>query len=111
MLATLLQFDKRDYDMIESGKKKVSLWGTVDPVVIGGGDEAGSTYTSSLLSDTYASSLLSDAMSYLGAAPAAAPAPGASTAPAASSVAEVSISTSVPTSTAGTSRRTTSLQF
>jgi len=29
------QFDSEDYRMIEDGKKKVSWWGTVEPILIG----------------------------------------------------------------------------
>jgi hypothetical protein len=31
----LLQFDSEDYKMIEEGKKKLSWWGTVEPILIG----------------------------------------------------------------------------
>ncbi|KAL3910690.1 MAG: hypothetical protein SGARI_001997 [Bacillariaceae sp.] len=39
VLATLLQFDGNDYQMIEEGKSKVSWWGTVEPKTIGEGEE------------------------------------------------------------------------
>jgi hypothetical protein len=31
----LAQFDSEDYRMIEEGKKKLSWWGTVEPILIG----------------------------------------------------------------------------
>jgi hypothetical protein len=43
VLATLLQFDAKDYRMIEEGKSKVSWWGTVEPKTIGEGTIASSS--------------------------------------------------------------------
>ena len=37
VIATLLQFDERDYNMIEIGKSNISIWGGVEPKAIGTG--------------------------------------------------------------------------
>merc|ERR1711920_763103 len=60
VLATLLQFDANDYSLIEEGKKKVSWWGTIEPVMIGGAGANTST------ADTV-TTVLADVASYLGA--------------------------------------------
>mmetsp|Transcript_22534 Transcript_22534/g.32305 ORF Transcript_22534/g.32305 Transcript_22534/m.32305 type:complete len:296 (+) Transcript_22534:3-890(+) len=46
VLATLLQFDAKDYSTIEDGKTKVTWWGTVAPVLIGSQDDIASQTTS-----------------------------------------------------------------
>jgi len=35
VLATLLQFDAKDYKTIEDGKQKLSWWGTIEAITIG----------------------------------------------------------------------------
>ena len=80
VLATLLQFDANDYQMIEEGKSKVSWWGTVEPKTIGEGATAAGASSST--------DYFSDFTSYLTGTPAPAPIQNA---PAPAS-AEVSIS-------------------
>jgi hypothetical protein len=80
--------------MIEEGKKKVSWWGTVEPVMIGGSEE------------TYATSALGEFASYLGGASST----SIATIPEVAS-AEVSISRDAGVKNSPGTNRGTSLQF
>eukprot|EP00980_Cylindrotheca_fusiformis_P004207 scaffold912_cov119-Cylindrotheca_fusiformis.AAC.23 len=97
VLATLLQFDSTDYEMIEKGKQKLSWFGTVEPVMIGGEASASAT-------DGASSAFAGMANYFTGTSTSAAAPPNAAPASA-----EVSVSRGQ--AARNTSNRTTSLQF
>lgn len=94
-----LKFDATDYEMIEIGKQKLSWYGTVEPVMIGG-DASGSVTGS-------ATAALAEMASYWAGSTTAAPSAAPGSGPAAS--AEVSVSKDQ--AARNSSSRTTSLQF